>query len=240
MRIEAIGRTDVGLVRERNEDRGYAGRQLFIVSDGLGGHAAGDVASDMLVRRLDELDNVPFASDDEAAAAVAEAIRDANRQIHERARHEPERAGMAATCTVALVRGDRLLLAQVGDSRAYLLRGGRLQQVTPDHSFVGALVEAGYLSPEQARNHPKRSVLLRAVGVDPEVEVATVAPIDLEDGDEVLLCSDGITGVLEDERILSLLDHARLDEAADALVAAARDAGGPDNITVVLLRASAG
>lgn len=240
MRIEAIGRTDVGLVRERNEDRGYAGRQLFIVADGLGGHAAGDVASEMLVGRLDELDQVAFTSDDEASAAVVAAIEDANRLIHQRAAAEPEREGMGATCTVALVREGRLLLAQVGDSRAYLLRDGDLKQVTPDHSFVGALVEAGYLSPQQARTHPKRSVILRAVGVEPTVEVAVVEPIVLRDGDEVLLCSDGITSVLEDPHIRDLVSSAPLDTAADALVAAARDAGGPDNITVVLLRASSG
>lgn len=240
MRIEAYGRTDVGLVRERNEDRALVGRRLFVVADGVGGHNAGDVASSMLVAQLDDLDVREFDGAEQAQAALIAAIMEANVRIYQRAANEPERDGMASTVTAALVHGSTMVLAQVGDTRAYLKRPGEpMRKITPDHSFVGALVDAGYITAEEAKVHPKRSVILKAVGLQETVEPEAGELVQLVPGDEVILVSDGVHGVVEDAVIESLVHTRPLDEAVDAVIAAARDAGGPDNITIVVVRASA-
>lgn len=214
------------------------GRQLFVVADGLGGHRGGDVASSMLVERLDDLDTMTFTSAEQAQEALLDAIRDANRLIYERAQREPEREGMGTTCTAALLHGDELLFGQVGDTRAYLLRGADPPlRVTPDHSFVAALVEAGYISAEEARTHPQRSVILRAIGQQPQVDVDCAPPVPLLSGDLVVLCSDGVSGVVDDATIAGIARSKPIEEAVDALVEAALAAGGPDNITVVILAA---
>jgi PPM family protein phosphatase len=237
VRIEACGRTDVGMVRERNEDRALVGQRLFVVADGVGGHNAGDVASSMLVAQLDDLDVRDFADADEAQGALESAIREANDRIHQRAVHEPEREGMASTVTAALVHGRTMVLAQVGDTRAYLKRGDApLRKVTPDHSFVGALVDAGYITAEEARTHPKKSVILKAVGLEPDVQPEAGERLELEVGDEVVLVSDGVHGVIDDATLEQLVHGRPLDTAVDDVIAAARDAGGPDNITVVVVR----
>jgi len=159
--------------------------------------------------------------------------------IMEQAASDPGLLGMGTTLTAAaLVAGDRLQLAHVGDSRAYLLRDGRLAQLTADHTLVGELVRRGRMTAEQAAMHPERSVLTRAVGLDRDLEVDAPPPVDLAPGDQVLLCSDGLTEAVPEPRIAALLaEHADGDAACRALVAAANQAGGPDNITVVLLRA---
>src|SRR5690606_34866978 len=186
VRVVAYGQSDVGLVREKNEDRAFVGRQLFVVADGMGGHRAGEVASAMLVDRLDELDASSFETMEAAQDALLESIRDANRRIFEHAQADPEREGMGTTVTAALLFGDTLLWGQVGDTCAYLLRDGALTRVTPDHSFVGALIEAGYISVEEARTHPQRSVILKAVGHKPELDVDAGTPLPLQVGDQVL------------------------------------------------------
>ncbi len=239
MKIEAYGRTDVGLVRERNEDRALVGSRLFVVADGVGGHNAGDVASSMLVAQLDDLDVRDFPDPQQALAALMATIVDANDRIHQRAAHEPERDGMASTVTAGLICGTTMVLAQVGDTRAYLKRPGQaMRKVTPDHSFVGALVDAGYITAEEAKVHPKRSVILKAVGLEATLEPEAGEQLQLLPGDEVILVSDGVHGVVSDEDLERLVHTRPLDAAVDDVIAAARDAGGPDNITIVVVRAS--
>ena len=236
---DTFAATDVGRRRPRNEDAYLllpeAG--LFAVADGMGGHAAGDVASAMAIAAV-----AAFAGDAAVnASGLAEMVRTANRSIHNRSAAEPEKAGMGTTLTVlALAKGDNtFLLAHVGDSRAYLLRDGQLRQLTRDHTWVQMQVEAGLLSPQQARVHPRANVITRSLGVEaavePDLELGT-----LHDGDLLMLCSDGLTGMLDDSEIAGLMqvEHSLAQVAAD-LIDAANMRGGTDNITVVLIRAAA-
>ncbi len=213
------------------------GQRLFVVADGVGGHNAGDVASSMLVAQLDDLDIRDFPDAESALEGLMAAIVEANDRIHQRSEHEPEREGMASTVTAGLICGSKMVLAQVGDTRAYLKRGTEpMQRVTPDHSFVGALVDAGYITPEEARVHPKRSVILKAVGLERDLKPEAGQTIDLQPDDEIILVSDGVHGVLEDSVIEALVHKRPLDQAVDEVIAAAREAGGPDNITIVVVR----
>ena len=239
MRLSSFAGTDVGLARSGNEDSHLRGRTVFAVADGLGGHQGGEVASAMAVEPLAALDGRAFADAHQAAEALAEAIREANLAILRRARSDPELWGMGTTVTAAAVAGDRVLqLAHVGDSRAYLLRADApLRQLTTDHTVVAELVRQGRLTPQQAASHPERSILTRAVGLDPNVQVEQPAPLGLQPGDQVLLCSDGLTETVADEQLAEVLaGQADGDDACRALIAAANAAGGPDNTTVVLLR----
>jgi protein phosphatase len=239
MRLSSFAGTDVGRARSGNEDSYFCGGTVFAVADGLGGHQGGEVASAAAVEPLAALDGREFAGPGEAAEALAAAIREGNAAILERAAGDPGLWGMGTTVTAAALAGDRhLQLAHVGDSRAYLLRDGSLDQLTTDHTVVGELVRRGRLTPEQAAIHPERSILTRAVGLDPRVPVDTPDPLELRDGDQVLLCSDGLTEAVDDGRIAELLSAADDGEAAcRSMIDAANAAGGPDNITVVLLRA---
>jgi serine/threonine protein phosphatase PrpC len=239
MRLSSFAGTDVGRARSGNEDSYFCGRTVFAVADGLGGHQGGEVASAAAVEPLAALDGREFAGPGEAAEALAAAIREGNAAILERAAGDPGLWGMGTTVTAAALAGDRhLQLAHVGDSRAYLLRDGSLDQLTTDHTVVGELVRRGRLTPEQAAIHPERSILTRAVGLDPRIPVDTPDPLELRDGDQVLLCSDGLTEAVDDGRIAELLSAADDGEAAcRSMIDAANAAGGPDNITVVLLRA---
>jgi protein phosphatase len=239
MRLSSFAGTDVGLARSGNEDSYLCGRTVFAVADGLGGHQGGEVASAMAVEPLAALDGRAFADARQAAEALTAAIAEANRAILERAREDRTLWGMGTTVTAAAVAADRLLqLAHVGDSRAYLLRGGGpLRQLTEDHTAVAEAVGRGLLTRAQAAVHPQRGVVTRAVGLDPGVRVDTPPPLELAEGDQVLLCSDGLTEVVDEERIAEVLaGQADGDGACRALIAAANDAGGPDNVTVVLLR----
>jgi PPM family protein phosphatase len=239
MRLSSFAGTDVGRLRSGNEDSHLRGRTVFAVADGLGGHQGGEVASAMAVEPLAALDGHAFADAREAAEALAEAIREANLAILRRARSDPELWGMGTTVTAAAVAGDRVLqLAHVGDSRAYLLRAGApLRQLTTDHTVVQEAVARGLLTRQQAAVHPQRGVVTRAVGLDPQVPVDLPEPLELEPGDQVLLCTDGLTEVVDDEPIAAVLaSQADGDDACSALIAAANQGGGPDNVTVVLLR----
>ena len=239
MRLSSFAGTDVGLARSGNEDSHLRGRTVFAVADGLGGHQGGEVASAMAVEPLQDLDGRAFADAREAAEALAEAIREANLAILRRARSDPELWGMGTTVTAAAVAGDRVLqLAHVGDSRAYLLRqDAPLRQLTTDHTVVQEAVARGLLTRQQAAVHPQRGVVTRAVGLDPQVPVDLPEPLELDPGDQVLLCTDGLTEVVDDDRIAAVLAaQADGDDACTALIAAANQGGGPDNITVVLLR----
>jgi len=239
MRLSSFAGTDVGLARSGNEDSHLRGRTVFAVADGLGGHQGGEVASAMAVEPLAALDGRAFADADEAAQALTAAIRAANQAILQRGRSDPELWGMGTTVTAAAVAHDRVLqLAHVGDSRAYLLRkDAPLRQLTTDHTVVAEAVDRGLLTRQQAAVHPQRGVVTRAVGLDPDVPVDLPEPLELEPGDQVLLCSDGLTEVVDDDQIAAVLaDQADGDDACATLIAAANRAGGPDNVTVVLLR----
>jgi serine/threonine protein phosphatase PrpC len=239
MRLSSFAGTDVGRTRSGNEDSYFCGRTVFAVADGLGGHQGGEVASAAAVAPLAALDGREFADPAEAAEALAAAIREANAAIIDQAAGDPGLWGMGTTVTAATLAGDRhLQLAHVGDSRAYLLRDGSLDQLTTDHTVVGELVRRGRLTADQAAIHPERSILTRAVGLDPRIPVDTPDPLELAQGDQVLLCSDGLTETVPDPRIAELLTTGPDGDAAcRALIDAANDAGGPDNITVVLIRA---
>ena len=223
------GGTDVGLVRSDNEDAYLVNPPLLAVADGLGGHLAGEVASSIAVETL--LADAPRSAD---AKALARAVRTANAAVIEAADSGRGRFGMGTTLTAAMIDGTRIVLAHVGDSRAYLLHFGALAQVTHDHSMVADMVRNGTLTAEESRVHPNRSVITRALGSDPNLLVDTYE-IEAAPGDRLLLCSDGLTGMVDDpeiERILSTATSA--EEAVDRLIEGARDAGGQDNITVVV------
>lgn len=225
----------VGAVREKNEDAVFCDKKagLFAVADGLGGHLAGEVASATAVRILAE--TFWRTHEEDAALVLREAFYEANSVLHE-AGKAAEMAGMGTTMTAAAVRGDTLHIAHVGDSRAYLLRDGQLLQVTSDHSVVAELVRNGVITQEAARTHPYRNVITRAVGVDPMVE-ADIFQHDKQKDDLWLICSDGLTNMVPDETIASILKEAENEEtAADELLALALEKGGTDNITFVLCR----
>jgi PPM family protein phosphatase len=229
--VEHAGLSDVGREREGNEDSFLVRPPLFVVADGMGGAQAGEVASGTLVQVFEEA-----AAADELPDALAATVQSANARIHGMAVEDPSLKGMGCTATASYVAGGRLTTAHVGDSRLYRLREDALEQLTEDHSLVGSLVRLGQLTPEEAEVHPQRSVILRAVGVDPNVEV-DVLEHDLEAGDVYLACSDGLTGMVRDEVIAETLGcFPSLAEAAEMLVELANAAGGRDNITVVLFR----
>jgi protein phosphatase len=227
VRLRVGARTDVGRVREGNEDAYTAEDPLYAVADGMGGHQGGEVASKLALETL--------ARAADGRSDLAEVVRDANRTVYSRAAQDPGLAGMGTTLTAVLVQDDRLHLAHVGDSRLYLLRDGSLDRVTRDHTVVERMVEEGRMTSEDAKIHPQRSILTRALGVEEDVQVDE-ADIDVRPGDRVLLCSDGLTGMVEDDDIGRILqEHPDPQEASDALVAAANQAGGQDNITAVVL-----
>ena len=229
--VEHAELTDVGMEREGNEDSFVERSPLFAVADGMGGANAGEVASGITVDTL-----AAAAEGDDMPGALSTAIEEANGRIHGMAAEDKSLEGMGCTCTAAWVGGTALTIAHVGDSRAYRLRGGELEQLTEDHSLVGGLVRLGKLTPQEAEVHPQRSVILRAVGVEPSVEV-DVNEHAIEDGDLYLLCSDGLSGMVRDEVIEEVLrmDNS-LETASDMLIELANASGGKDNITAVLFR----
>lgn len=210
---------------------------VFVVADGMGGHAAGEVASEMAVRVVAEnLEGVVGRSDAEAAHMMRLAIHQANAAIFRRTIDEPEKRGMGTTATALVINGSRYMIGQVGDSRAYILREGALTQLTKDHSYVQEQVDAGYLTPEQARTHPYSNVITRCVGANsdvvPDIYVGTLAR-----GDLFLLASDGLTGMLEDHELLGILNaHDTPATQVDKLVQEGNRRGGLDNITVIIVR----
>ena len=234
----ATARTDVGRRRTSNEDAYVCDPPLFAVADGMGGAQAGEVASGIAAAALEA--GARRLRGEEAVAAL---IREANTRIHERSHADPATAGMGTTVTVAVLdgAGGTLALGHVGDSRAYRIRGDRLEQLTADHSVVAELVRTGRLAPEEADRHPLRSAITRALGTEPTVDVDTLT-VAAEPGDLYLLCSDGLTTMVDDDEILALADGAQRDPAhtAAALVEAANRAGGEDNVTVVLFEVEDG
>jgi protein phosphatase len=235
----SAGATDTGRRRRRNEDAYVCEPPLFAIADGMGGAQAGEVASRLAATVLEEggleeggLGHVA----DDGEERVASLIREANRRVFQRASEDAATSGMGTTMTVALVdsRAGAIAFGHVGDSRAYRVRDGELEQLTQDHSLVGELVRSGKISPEEAESHPQRSVITRALGTEADVDVDTFTR-EAEPDDVYLLCSDGLTDMLSDREILELLDGApALDAAARRLVEAANSRGGEDNITVVV------
>ncbi len=241
MELTVAARSDVGMIRSGNEDAFFAHatreRGVFIVADGMGGHAAGEVASEMAVqivsRELQELNDVYGEA---SRLRVAESLRIANRAIYDRTIQESDKQGMGTTASVLVISGARYLIGQVGDSRVYLLRDGALRQLTKDHSYVQEQVDAGFLTPEQARYHPYSNVITRCVGASDVVEPDTYSG-ELRPGDVFLVASDGLTGMVDDRRLQQLLlSRASAGRVVDALIAEANYRGGLDNITAIVVQ----
>lgn len=239
MLISCAGDTHVGVVRSGNEDSFLLDFQhgVFIVADGMGGHAAGEVASEMAVEIIaKELGNIRGLGDGAAHDRMRGAIRTANQAIFDRTLAEADKRGMGTTTTVLVLFARRYLIGQVGDSRAYLLRQGRLHQITKDHSYVQEQVDAGLLTAEQARTHPYSNVITRCVGANEDV-VPDVYFGTLERGDVLLLASDGLTGMLEDDQLAKILGADSPPENwVGRLIAEANRRGGLDNITAIVVK----
>lgn len=241
MQIKVGARTDVGMVRTGNEDNFFAEadvtRGVFVVADGMGGHAAGEVASEMAVQIIARA-LLPLQSvrDPNAADVVQRALKDANRAIYERMLAEVDKQGMGTTASVLVMSDHGYLIGQIGDSRVYLLRDGALIQITKDHSYVQEQVDAGLLTPEQARYHPYSNVITRCVGASDEVD-ADIYEGELRKGDVFLVASDGLTGMVDDRRLQQLLlARSGPGRIVDALIAEANNRGGLDNITAIVIQ----
>jgi len=244
MVLRHSARTDVGMIRSGNEDN-YAAhasgdRGLFVVADGMGGHAAGEVASEMAVQTIErELMALKDLTEAGAAERVTAALRLANRSIHDRTITEVDKQGMGTTASVLIVSGERYMIGQVGDSRVYLLRDGALQQLTKDHSYVQEQVDAGFLTPEQARYHPYSNVITRCVGASPDVQ-PDIYQGEVKLGDLFLVASDGLTGMVDDRRLqMLLMSRAEPDRKVHALISEANGRGGLDNITAIVVQVAA-
>ena len=243
LRLDVAQLTDVGRKREHNEDNmayhippdvDVMARKgaLFIVADGMGGHAAGEVASEIAVDTVS--DTYYHDDDDDVSASLVRAIKRANASIHQRAGENMLRSGMGTTCVAAVLRGDMAYIANVGDSRAYLLRGGNVRQVSQDHSWVAEQVRAGLLTEDQARTHAQRNVITRCLGTQADVEIDIFAK-HLEEGDSLVLCTDGLSGLISDEDLRRIVSQFVPQESVYHLVERANENGGPDNITAIVV-----
>ncbi|MGZ8615138.1 MAG: Stp1/IreP family PP2C-type Ser/Thr phosphatase [Actinomycetota bacterium] len=232
MRIEVGAATDIGRVREVNEDSFLVEEPLYAVADGMGGHRGGDVASSLALETVQALLRG-------REGTLADQVREANRAVHERSVADRKVSGMGTTLTAVMVEDGNARFAHVGDSRAYLLRAGDLRQITSDHTLVARMVKTGEISPEEAAVHPHRNVVTRSVGTEPSVAVDENT-VPLLDGDRLLMCSDGLTSMVQEDQIQAILEaEPDPQRAADRLVKAANRAGGIDNITVLVLDAHA-
>ena len=233
-KLRFAARSDIGMVRKQNQDSGYAGENLCIIADGMGGPAGGDIASSVAISHLRELDK-PDTDLDEMIPLIRQKVADAQKELVERSKNDSNLAGLGTTCITVLKSGDTSAMAHIGDSRAYLLRDKKLKQITVDHSFVQYLVQTGQLTKKEAENHPRRSVLLRVLGdcvndvtLDESIRQAVI-------GDKYLLCSDGLSGVVSDETIQDVMNTVSdPDQCCEKLISLALRGGGPDNITCVM------
>ena len=260
LRFKTAARTDQGRVRKNNQDSIYTGTiklrgggaRLCLVADGMGGAKAGEqasrIASEVTQAQIQHTLDARSPTDDAAwQKLLSEAAKHANRRVYEAARADEERQGMGTTLTIALIAGERLHVASVGDSRAYLMNAGGVTQdgattaqLTSDHSLVARLVDIGQITAEEARTHPQRNMLYRSIGTDPSVEVDTLSE-QIEPGDVLLLCSDGLFNHVRDEEIAKIaLEQPDPDRACERLVALANERGGRDNISVVIVRVERG
>ena len=235
LRVASI--TDTGRRRRHNEDAYVVEPPLFAVADGMGGAQAGELASSLAAAALRD----DTAEREGGEQRVDELIQQANRRVYQRQSQDAAASGMGTTMTVALVEDGRVAIGHVGDSRAYLIRDRSLEQLTEDHSLVAELVRSGKLSPEEAEGHPQRSVITRVLGTDPEVDVDTFS-VETKSGDLFMICSDGLTSMVDDETILREIERNRpdLQAAAKSLVRAANKGGGEDNITVIFFEIAEG
>lgn len=235
--VEHFAKSDTGLQRSRNEDSHLERAPLFVIADGMGGAQAGEVASQIAVQRFADVD--PADGPETPAEQLAHWAEEANTEIYERAQSDADLGGMGTTLTAAFVDGERISLAHVGDSRAYRFRDGALERLTEDHSLVEELIRQGRLTAEEAEEHPQRSIITRALGPEPTVEVDRLT-LEGADADIFLLCSDGLSAMVTDAQIADILKASRtLAKAGKALIDAANAAGGRDNITVILFRLAA-
>jgi len=241
VQLSVAAGTDVGRIRAGNEDSLYADadqeRGLFIVADGMGGHAAGEVASEMAVQIVArDLAAVRDLAGSEPLSFMSEALRNANRAIYERTIVEADKQGMGTTASCLLLGHGRWIIGHIGDSRVYLLRDGLLRQVTKDHSYVQEQVDAGFLTPEQARYHPYSNVITRCVGANATVE-ADVLHGELQHGDLYLIASDGLTGMVEDPQLKKILEtRSSPGRMVDSMITEANRRGGLDNITAIVVQ----
>ena len=229
---EEFHKSDVGRQRQGNEDNYFVRAPLFAIADGMGGAQAGEVAAQLAVEEFEP--GLPDGGPPEEGLTAI--IRRANLSIHEQSRSDAQRSGMGTTCTAAYVDESEVVIAHVGDSRCYLFRNGELTRLTTDHSLVGELIDRGKITEEEAETHPQRSVITRALGAEPDVRVDTER-VEARDGDVFLLCSDGLTSMVREAGLVPLMEAAdSLEDAGRRLIAAANEAGGRDNITVILFR----
>lgn len=240
--MKTAGRTDIGRIRSVNEDRAAIlpesnGTVIAVVADGMGGHQAGDIASQMAIEKIqDELSRLPHnATPDERLIAVKLAVEAANQDVYRHASEREQFHGMGTTVVVTVASPDRLVVGHIGDSRAYLANQDGIVQLTEDHSLVNELVRSGQITREEAHNHPRRNVLTRALGTETRVQV-DVHAFEWQEGDIVLMCSDGLSGLVQRDMLYDILrSEETLDDKVNCLVEKALDAGGDDNITVVLI-----
>lgn len=241
MQLSVAAGTDVGRIRAGNEDSLYADadqeRGLFIVADGMGGHAAGEVASEMAVQIVSrDLSTVRDLTHDAAGTKMADALKSANRAIYERTIQEADKQGMGTTASCLMMGQGRYIIGHIGDSRVYLLRDGVFRQITKDHSYVQEQVDAGFLTPEQARYHPYSNVITRCVGANAAVE-ADVLTGDIQNGDLYLVASDGLTGMVEDPQLKKIMETRQTPgRMVDSMITEANRRGGLDNITAIVVQ----
>ena len=241
MHLAVSARTDTGRLRKGNEDNLYADanqyRGLFIVADGMGGHAAGEVASQMAVDLVaSELADLNDLGADGAGERVKSTLRLANRQVFQRTMREVEKTGMGSTASALLISDTRFLIGHVGDSRIYLVRDGKMRQLTRDHSLVQEQVDAGIITPEQARHHPQSNVITCCIGMSSDIDPDIIQG-ETKVGDVFLLASDGLTGMVDDRRLQQLLQsRATPERIVNAMIADANNNGGIDNITAIVVK----
>ncbi|WP_217177003.1 PP2C family serine/threonine-protein phosphatase [Streptomyces sp. AC495_CC817] len=231
----SVAISHTGKVRSNNQDSGYSGSNLFVVADGMGGHAGGDVASSIAIQRMEPLDQA-YASTDDAQASLQAAATTAAGDLIRAAKDRPELAGLGTTLSAIIMVDDYAVIGHIGDSRIYLFRDDALTQITADHTFVQRLVDSGRITPEEARYHPRRSVLMRVLSdmdADPELDMFVM---HTQPGDRWLLCSDGLSGVVDESHILKAMRMGMAPgRTADNLLKQALDGGAPDNVTIVLV-----
>ncbi|WP_175957238.1 PP2C family serine/threonine-protein phosphatase [Schaalia sp. Marseille-Q2122] len=227
-------RSDIGLKRSSNQDSGYAGHNLLVLADGMGGAAGGDIASSVAVAHLAPL-GLESHSADTLLPLLRQAFLDAHAELLDRSKREPELTGLGTTCIAILRSGNKLAMAHIGDSRAYLLRNGQLAQITTDHSFVQFLVSQGEITPEEALDHPQRNAVTKVLGYNEVDAIPDETVREAVEGDRWLLCSDGLSGLVSDETIAQTLrDYEDPGECSDALIDLALRAGGTDNVTCIV------
>lgn len=231
--MKIMGGTDVGLVRKNNEDNYFCAEPLFAIADGMGGHAAGEIASSILIEEVGRAQAEPNRN--YTQTDLCQIMEDANQRIIDQAKLNPERSGMGTTAIILALDGQNAIWAHIGDSRLYRWRAGQLQQITTDHSLVNLWVANGTLTPAEALHHPKKNILVRALGIDALIEVDT-GSFAMESGDQYLLATDGLTNMVADAEIATVLAAAEIENKVEKLIAMALDNGGTDNVTAIVVK----